>query len=104
LNSLGPRTKAPHIDIDTDTETDSFNEENIDPHSIAGSSKCRKTMHKKAKDQSTSEMHKVHELLTANEERQGLFEGRIVKALEDSTAVYEQTQEKFINVLMDKLN
>jgi hypothetical protein len=104
LNNLGPRTKAPDIDTDTETDTNSSDEENVNPRSIPGSSKRRKTMHKKAKNQSTSEMHKVHELLIANEERRELFEGQIVKAVEDSTAVYERTQEKFINVLMDKLN
>jgi hypothetical protein len=101
--SLVEGHQSPDIDTDTETDTNS-SDENIDPRSIPGSSKCRKTMHEKAKGQSTSEMHKVHELLIANEERRGLFEGRMVKAVEDSTAVYERTQEKFINVLMDKLN
>ena len=102
LNTLGLHAKAP--DTNTDTDTNSSDEENIDPRSIAGSSKWHKTKHEKAKGQSTSEMRKIHEMLTANEEQWGLFEGRIVKALEDSTAVYERTQEKFINVLTDKLN
>ena len=102
LNSLGPRAKS--SDIDTNTNTDSSDGENIDPRSIAGSSKRSKTKHEKAEEQSFTEMHKVREMLTANKERRGLFEGRIVKALEDSTAVYERTQEKFIGVLMDKLN
>ena len=49
-------------------------------------------------------MSEMKDLMKANEERQGDFERQVVKALEDSTQVYERTQEKFLNVLMDKLN
>jgi hypothetical protein len=33
-----------------------------------------------------------------------LFEGKIVEALENSTKAYERAQDRFINVLQDKLN
>jgi len=50
------------------------------------------------------DMKEMKEMMRAGEERRGVFEGKIVKALEDSTEVYEKTQNKLINVLMDKLN
>jgi len=49
-------------------------------------------------------MREMKDLMKANQERRGDFERQVVKALEDSTQVYERTQDKFVNVLMDKLN
>jgi hypothetical protein len=57
-----------------------------------------------ASSSGSSDMKEMREMMKASEERRAVFEGKIVKALEDSTGVYEKTQDKFINVLMDKLN
>jgi hypothetical protein len=89
------RTRTPSTDNDSDSDI-----ENTKPSTPPR--KRRKTGG--ASGSGSLDMKEMKEMMRAGEERRGVFEGKIVKALEDSTEVYEKTQNKFINVLMDKLN
>jgi hypothetical protein len=82
------------------SEPSSGDDENI--NSTSRPQKCCKT----GKDTKapTSNMEEMKEMMKAGEKRCAIFEGKIVQALEDSTKVYKKTQDKFINVLMEKLN
>jgi len=78
----------------SDSDSNNKNDEPRPPHH----------KHCKVSGHGSVDMKEMKDLVMANEERQGEFEGKIVKGLEDSTRVYERTQDKFLNVLMDKLN
>jgi hypothetical protein len=93
---MGRHPRSPSIN--------SSDDENSNPN--ASPRKRRKTGKNAAASSNTdaSDMKELMAVLKANEERRAKFEGKIVQALEDSTAVYSKAQEKFIGVLMDKLN
>jgi hypothetical protein len=73
-------------------------DENVDP-----SDHCPK-QRRIVGSSSAKEMQEMQEFMQKNEEHRSKFEGMVVKALEDSMKVYERTQEKFVNILMEKLN
>jgi hypothetical protein len=80
--------------------TSDGDDENVGPMSRL--QKHRKTG--KDTESSTLNFEEMKEIMRMGEKHCAAFEGKIVQALEDSTKVYEKTQDKFINVLMDKLN
>ena len=51
----------------------------------------------------SSEVWELRDLMEKTEKWQGQFEEKIVTAMKDSTKVYEQTQDRFINLLTSKL-
>lgn len=96
-SNLKRRNSALSLTPDPSTDGES-NDENVEPHPEPNKK------HRKVKHNSKSDVNDMKELMVLNEERRAQFEGKIVHALEESTAVYERTQEKFLNVLMAKLN
>ena len=103
MRTMGPqgnlkrRNSARSLTRDLSTEADS-GDEDVDPV-IKPAQKRRKFKH-----DNTSDIKDMKELMVLNEERRAKFEGKIVEALEASTAVYERTQDNFLKVLIDKLN
>jgi hypothetical protein len=74
-------------------------DENLDPNDC-----LKKQCRLRKSDLVVPEMLVMQEMMEKSEKRCELFEGKIVLALEESTKVYERVQDRFINVLQDKLN
>jgi hypothetical protein len=74
-------------------------DENLDPND-----RPKKQRRLRKSDFVAPEMLVMQEMMEKSEKRRELFEGKIVLALEESTKVYERVQDRFINVLQDKLN
>jgi hypothetical protein len=79
-------------DISTEPNSDA---ENVDP----ADSHCLKH-HKKG----DSDMHEFREMVQESECQREKFEGKIIRALQESTKVYETMQKNLLNVLNYKLN
>jgi hypothetical protein len=92
MRTVGRRTRSSSPDSNSDS-----NDENVEP-------RAPPRKRRKVSGQGSADMREMKDLMKANQERRGDFERQVVKALEDSTQVYERTQDKFVNVLMDKLN
>ena len=74
-------------------------DENLDPND-----RPKKQCRLRRSDFVAPKMLVMQEMMEKGEKRCELFEGKIVLALEESTKVYERVQDRFINVLQDKLN
>jgi hypothetical protein len=92
MRTLGPRKRG----ISTEPHSE---DENLDPN---GRPKKQRKLRKS--DLVAPEMLAMQEMMEKSEKRRELFEGKIVEALEESTKAYERAQDRFINVLQDKLN
>jgi hypothetical protein len=93
MHTLGRQKRA------VTTEPNSSEDENLDPN---GRPKRQRMLRKPAPI--PSDMHVLQAMMEKSEKCRELFEGKIVLALEESTKVYERTQDRFLSVLQDKLN
>ena len=79
-------TMGCHTQYSSPNSNSNSNDENVAP-------RVPPHKHHKVSGQGSVDMREMKDLMKANEEHRADFERQVVKALEDSTQVYERTQE-----------